>query len=211
MAESQYEHGVFVNCPFDADYRPLFDAIIFSIHECGYIARSALEVTDASQIRIEKISAIIRGCKFGLHDISRTELDASTALPRFNMPLELGLFLGAKRFGTGKQRAKNCLILDIDRYRYQKFISDVAGQDISAHGGKPAQAIQRVRDWLSDATPKSVRIPGGAAIAQRYALFRSELPSTCEKLGLVVDDLTFNDYVLQVEEWLKANAYTPAG
>jgi len=32
------------------------------------------------------------------HDISRTELNEHS-LPRFNMPLELGLFLGASRFG----------------------------------------------------------------------------------------------------------------
>lgn len=42
------------------------------------------------------------------------------------MPLELGLFLGAKRYGTGKQRTKLCLILDRERYRYQKYCSDIA-------------------------------------------------------------------------------------
>ena len=107
MADRVYEYGVFVNCPFDAEYRPLFRAIVFAIHDCGFAARSALEVTDASQVRIDKISAIIASSKFGLHDISRTELDSATGLPRFNMPLELGLFLGAKRFGTGKQKAED--------------------------------------------------------------------------------------------------------
>ena len=52
----------------------------------------------------------------------------------------------------------------------------------------------------------SIQIPGGAAIANRYAAFRDELPATCERLRLRVDELTFNEYVLQVEEWLKANA-----
>src|SRR5215212_5243999 len=129
MPDLQYEHGVFVNCPFDDAYRPLFEAVVFALHDCGYVAHSALEVTDASQVRIDKIGVLIAGCRFGLHDISRTELDATTGLPRFNMPLELGLFLGAKRFGTGKQKRKNGLIMDVDRYRYQKFISDIAGQD----------------------------------------------------------------------------------
>src|SRR5688572_26802362 len=161
MRERRYEEDVFVNCPLDVDYRPLFEAIVFTIHECGYAARSALEVTDTSQVRIEKISGIIAACKFGIHDISRTELDATTGLPRFNMPLELGLFLGAKRFGTGKQKLKNCLVLDVERYRYQKFISDISGQDIVAHAGKPVHAIRVVRDWLSDATPASLKMPGG--------------------------------------------------
>ena len=53
------------------------------------------------------------------------------------MPLEQGIFLGAKRFGGTKQRDKRLLIFDIEAYRYQKFISDLAGIDIHAHQGRP--------------------------------------------------------------------------
>lgn len=208
MADREYEKDVFVNCPLDSDYRPLFEAIVFTIHDCGYAARSALEVTDASQVRIDKINGIIASCKLGLHDISRTELDPTTALPRFNMPLELGLFLGAKRFGSGKQRLKNCLVLDRERYRYQKFISDIAGQDIVAHGGDPSQAIRVVRDWLADLQPASLKPRGGAAIVQRYETFRYDLRAMCMVVGLIVEDLTFNEYLLQLEGWLKAQAWT---
>lgn len=205
MASPQYDRSVFINCPFDTAYRSLFEALVFAVHDCGYIARCALEIDDASQVRIEKVEKIIAACRFGIHDISRTEPDASTGLPRFNMPLELGMFLGAKQFGRAEQKHKICLILDTERYRYQKFISDISGQDISAHQGKPEQVIKVVRDWLSNATPKSVRIPGGTAIAKRYALFRQELPTMCAKLRLEEGELTFNDYVVQVEEWLKLN------
>lgn len=131
-----YEHCVFVNCPLDETYRPIFESIVFAIHSCGYVARCALEVDDGSEVRIEKIAKIIAECRFGVHDISRTEPDSETGLPRFNMPLELGMFLGAKRYGRAKQKQKTCLILDLDRYRFQKFISDIAGQDIAAHGGE---------------------------------------------------------------------------
>jgi hypothetical protein len=206
MASAAYEYSVFVNCPFDDSYRHLFESIVFAIHDCGYIARCALEVDDASQVRIDKIGSIISACRFGIHDISRTDLDAATGLPRFNMPLELGMFLGAKRYGRAEQKHKSCLILDVERYRFQKFISDIAGQDIAAHGGEPVRAISAIRNWLSNATPKSIRIPGGAAIARRYELFRAELPAMCERLQLGVNELTFNNYVVQVEEWLKLNA-----
>ena len=184
--------------------------MIFAIHDCGYIARCALEVSDASEVRIDKITKIIGDCKFGIHDISRTELDESSGLPRFNMPLELGIFLGAKRFGQKKQKQKSCLILDLERYRFQKFISDIAGQDISAHGADATRAIKIIRDWLSNATPGTITIPGGPLIARRYKLFREDLPAMCEKLHLDVDELTFNDYVVQVEEWLKLNVQLPA-
>ena len=206
MVGPGYEHSVFLNCPFDEAYRHLFESIVFAVHDSGYIARSALEIDDGSLVRIEKITNIIGSCRFGLHDISRTEPDVTTGLPRFNMPFELGLFLGAKRYGRAEQKQKTCLILDTERYRFQKFISDIAGQDIAAHGGEPHKAVRAVRDWLSNATPKTIRIPGGATIATRYELFRAELPAMCERLNLRPDELTFNDYVVQVEEWLKFNA-----
>lgn len=182
MAAASYDYNVFINCPFDAAYRSLFEALVFAVHDCGYIARCALEVADASEVRIERIAKIIRDCKFGIHDISRTEPDAQTGLPRFNMPLELGIFLGAKRFGRAEQRHKTCLILDVERYRFQRFISDISGQDISAHAADTTRAMKAVRDWLSNATPSSISIPGGVLIASRYAVFRKDLPAMCEKL-----------------------------
>jgi len=209
MAVASYELGVFLNCPFDDVYREMFEAIVFAIHDCGYVARCSLEIDDASQVRIDKIATIISACQFGIHDISRTEADAATGLPRFNMPLELGMFLGAKRYGRAEQKQKSCLILDVDRYRFQKFISDIGGQDIADHGGEPQRAIKAVRDWLSNATPRLLKIPGGAAIAHRYARFRMELPGMCARLQLRVDELTFNDYVTQVEEWLKLTPSAP--
>jgi hypothetical protein len=42
-------------------------------------------VDDASEVRIEKIAKIIAACRFGIHDICRTEPDETTGLPRFNV------------------------------------------------------------------------------------------------------------------------------
>jgi hypothetical protein len=42
------------------------------------------EVDDASEVRIEKIARIIAACRFGIHEICRTEPDPETNLPRFN-------------------------------------------------------------------------------------------------------------------------------
>jgi len=59
-----------------------------NLHDCGCVARCALEAYDSGDVRIEKILDIIDQCKLGIHDISRTELNEHS-LPRFNMPLEL--------------------------------------------------------------------------------------------------------------------------
>ncbi|HET7464833.1 MAG TPA: hypothetical protein VFJ82_26555, partial [Longimicrobium sp.] len=89
MPAASYDYSVFVNCPFDAEYLPIFRAVFFAVHDCGYLARCALEADDSGEVRIAKINQIIRECRHGIHDISRTELDDRENLPRFNMPLEL--------------------------------------------------------------------------------------------------------------------------
>lgn len=179
---------------------------MFAIHDCGFFARSALEVQDSSDVRFQKIVRIIRGSQYAIHDISRVQLDRATRLPRFNMPLELGLFLGAKEFGDAEQRTKHSLVLDRTPYRYQKFCSDIAGQDIEAHADKPGRAIELVRNWLSGpAAEHGSRIPSGAVIASRHAQFIEELPEWCERQKLVVSQLTYGDNYLLISDWLKTN------
>ena len=101
MESPQYARSVFINCPFDGEYLPIFRAVVFTVSVCGFVPRCSLEHDDASQVRLEKIYRLIGSSAFGIHDISRTELDGENQLPRFNMPLELGFFLGAKQFGSG--------------------------------------------------------------------------------------------------------------
>lgn len=205
MIPSDYATDVFVNCPFDKRYKSIFEAIVFAVFDCGFRARCALEFGDSSQVRIDTLFSLISGCKYGLHDISRTELDQQTKLPRFNMPLELGMFLAAKRFGAGKQKDKVCLVLDSEQYRYQQYISDISGQDIRAHNGKPKQAIKAVRDWLRDASRRTT-IPGGSEIYRRYRLFSQDyLPALCRELRLRRDELTFIEYAALVADSLREN------
>jgi len=204
MAVKDYPSNVFINCPFDQDFKDIFYAITFSVFDCGFRARCALEEEDGGEVRIVKINNIISQCKYGIHDISRTELCVTTSLPRFNMPLELGMFLGAKRYGNSDQKKKTCLITDREQYRFQIFISDIAGQDIRPHNDNPENAIRIVRDWLRN-TSKRTTIPGGTAIVNRYNEFRVALPEICTVAQITEDELTFNDYSTFVSAWLKEN------
>jgi hypothetical protein len=210
-----YERSVFINCPFDADYGPIFEAIVFAVMDCEFEPRCAREANDSSVARIDKIERIIEECRLGIHDISRTEPDKSTGLPRFNMPLELGLFLGAKRYGDGHQKTKKCLVLDSKPYRYQLFCSDISGQDIEYHEVDPARTITIVRNWLrenqvgqseqagsSKEQPPERVIPGGPLLARRYEQFKENLPIACSELGLDVTEIPFADLLLIVEIWL---------
>lgn len=222
---TSYFRNVFINCPFDEDYRPLFNAIAFAVADCGFIPRCALEAEDSGDIRIVKIIDIIGQCGHGIHDISRTQstaypkADGTTEhLPRFNMPLELGLFIGAQRFGKGQQQRKNYLLFDTDPHRYQRFISDLAGQDIKAHSwpGMAAtdderiQAINRlilaIRNWLTTKIDGDL-LPGGRRIAFRFHQFQLDLPDLATAFGQRVVDLSFYDLSALIASWQQANPH----
>ena len=108
--------NVFINCPFDEEYNKMFEASIFTIRDCGFMPRCALESEDSGEPRINRIYKIIEDCRYGIHDISRTKL--SNDLPRFNMPFECGIDFGLKLSKPRKYRHKKCLILEKERYRY---------------------------------------------------------------------------------------------
>lgn len=203
-----YEDNVFINCPFDIEFDPIFFAMVFAVFDCGFVARCSKEETNSANIRIDQIAKIIQQSQYGIHDISRTELDEANSLPRFNMPLELGMFLGAKKYGNKQQKSKTCLILDHTKYRYNKFISDINGQDIKIHENNVNSAIKIVTDWLRNSAPANRRatITGGTEVARRYKLFQKELPDVCTLLRMTVDDLGFNDYAGIVSSWIKSNS-----
>jgi len=190
---------VFINCPFDQAYKPIFNAIVFSVSELGFRARCALETDDGGEARLDKIMRMIGECKYGIHDISATALNPAINLPRFNMPLELGLYLGCKRYGSSSQRNKSVLILDRDQYRYRNFISDISGQDVHAHGDDPNRAITEVRNWLAS---KVKPLPGGATIQAHYLRFVTMLPAMCVASELDPNALTFGDLSWLINKWL---------
>lgn len=202
--QDTYDRNVFINCPFDGAYKPVFEAIVFTVFDCGFRPRCALETEDAGQVRIEKIFDLIADCRFGINDLSRVDLDSATSLPRFNMPLELGIFLGARRFGQGRQKRKCCLVLDRERYRYRAFISDIAGQDICEHREDPLEAIRVVRNWLRN-HHQGFLLPGGKVIGERYRAFRSQLPGLCLTGKVGEEELIWRDYVDLVWLWLQQN------
>jgi len=194
---------VFINCPFDDTYKPIFEAIVFVVSYLGFVARCALEIDDGGEVRLAKITRIIERCTYGIHDLSSVGLSIGSNLPRFNMPLELGLYLGCKFYGSSAQRKKGCLILDSEPFRYRVFISDISGQDIHSHNGDPVRAITEVRNWLANLSGER-GLPGGADIAAKYGKFVEDLPKICGNLKRKPTALTFADFSETVEIWLES-------
>ncbi len=194
----EYNDKVFINCPFDDGYRPLLYAMVYAIYRCGFSPITALNEDDGTDNRLHKIMRCITDCRYGIHDISRIEVN-SEGLPRFNMPFEAGLFFAAKHFGTREQQTKSGLVFERKKYLYQKYISDLSGIDTKAHDNDPDKIIEKVRDWLKTSS-RRVTIPGTATLKREYREFEKGLPEVLEKLGLEEENITFNDFCLIVED-----------
>jgi hypothetical protein len=201
-----YNSSVFINCPFDDDYRPLFRAMVFTVEACGFHPRSTLEVEDSGETRAEKLIRLIRSSRFGIHDISRIELNPD-GLPRFNMPYEFGLFVGLKNPRERGQSRKVVLVLDTERYRYQKYLSDIAGQDIQSHEKRVDVIITRVRNWLQNHA--NTDLPGSAVLVQKFNDFSRDLPGWLAVVGKTEADLeNFPEFRGAVFLWLEEQRRT---
>jgi hypothetical protein len=74
-----YNTSVFVNCPFDLEYRPILHALPFSIQDCGFLIKTALGTNDSGETRLRKIEEMIRDCWYSVHDLCRVEADTKPA------------------------------------------------------------------------------------------------------------------------------------
>ena len=197
------DRSVFINCPFDPQYQPLLRCACFTIVACGFVPRCALDYSDSGAVRFAEIVRMITECAFSMHDLSRVELDTASNLPRFNMPLELGADLGLKLAGPERQRDRKVLVLDVDKHRYDKMLSDISGMDIEAHGGAVDQVIKHVRDWLNANRGHRPVLPGASAISKDHAASLRMAPDIIADLRL--DDyekLPHLDYLYVVEQAL---------
>jgi len=194
--------GVFINCPFTADYRNLMNAIVFTVIACGFRPRAALEAGNGGDIRVDKIIRLIKECSYSIHDLSAVELDPINSLPRFNMPFELGLAIGLKKSTRSRS---SFLILERDAYTSQKCLSDIAGQDLQAHGGDVKQTIAIVRNWLRTESRRKT-LPGPKKIIDAFTEFQNALPEMCESAGIDQDQLPFVEMVGLASTWLKQAA-----
>jgi hypothetical protein len=194
--KENYDFNVFINCPFDKGYLPIFHAIIFTVMSNGFCP--VCVKLPSGKVRLEKICEAICDSRLGIHDISCVKLDSKTKLPRFNMPFELGLFIGCLKFGGGKHSQKDIIVMDKEKYRYHEFLSNINGLDCKAHKNKPEEAIKIVHEWLRfKRLEKSItekKISKYSSICKEYQGSQSMLSA-------------FNEFVIKIPEYCRINGY----
>ncbi len=186
--------SVFINCPFDAGYVPLFDAIVFATVCCGFMPRSALASGTVSEPRVVRIMRALANSKYSIHDLSRCTGEGVENIARFNMPLELGMAM-ARRF-LDPAIEHDWLVLVPRGHPYARFVSDLAAYDPVAHDGSIPSVIIAVMSWLATrpdaiqtATPREVLAILPAFQSRRQALNETwgGLPPWADLLVLAIE------------------------
>ena len=96
----------FRNCPFDEDYDHILQAVLFCLVRFGLKPRIAMERSDAGESRINKILGLIQSSRYSIHDLCRCQARDEGEYYRLNMPFELGLDFGCRRYGGGRLATK---------------------------------------------------------------------------------------------------------
>lgn len=202
-----FDKNVFINCPFDDQFRRLLRPLLFTVYYLGFTPRIALERLDSAEVRIKKIVELIENSQYSIHDLSRLQAAAAGEFYRLNMPFELGIDMGCRLFKRGHWSRKKCLILEAVRYRYQAALSDISGSDVEIHENEPEEIVTVVRNWLNHEA--QLNVEGPAHIWSAFTDFMADNYDELAARGFSprdIERLPVNELMRYMERWVNSRA-----
>lgn len=168
-------NAVFLNIPYDEEFRSLYLAYIAGLFQLGLVPHLASEIPGGER-RLDRIFTLIKSCRYSIHDLSRVELAGlPTGAPRFNMPLELGMTI---TWASLHPRQHTWFVWELERYRLQRSASDLNGTDPYIHGGTPEGVLRELCNSF-----RRDRSPSVPEMLKVYHLIESALDSILKKNG----------------------------
>jgi len=197
--------NIFINCPYDEDYRPLMHIIIYMVCKFDHNPLLSGQYSDSGD-RMSKIVDLIKNSYIGIHDISLMELDEKNKLARFNMPFELGVDYASLKFINNE---KKLLVLEKEPYLSKKALSDMGGSDIVPHKNDPEEIIKSIRNFFVDLyNLKNIKYQAAIMIEYQTS-FELWLRDKLTKLGYPKQYMSMNvsitDFVNNVKEFFDEN------
>ena len=171
----------------------------------GLNPRIAVERLDSGEARIGKIIELIQDSKYAIHDLSRIKAQKRGEYFRLNMPLELGIDIGCKLFGTGRKSKKMCLVLVAENYKYQAAISDLSNSDVGVHKNSPYETVVVVRNWLNNSC--GLMADGPAKIWDTFNEFMADNYAELSSRGFSkkdIENLEIIELMNSMMGWVKA-------
>jgi hypothetical protein len=134
-------NSVFLNIPYDEEFRSLYIAYIVGLYQLNLVPHIASEIPGGER-RLNRIFQLIQTCRYSIHDLSRVELSvAPSAAPRFNMPLELGMTITWANLNPSLHA---WFVWESEPFRLQRSASDLNGTDPYVHSGTPEGVLREL-------------------------------------------------------------------
>lgn len=201
---------VFINCPFDAEYKNNFlRALIFI---CAYYEVEpvfTLDLDNNRHHRLDKLYEIINDSMLSIHDLSRckcqsTQDENKPEYYRLNMPFELGLDFA---FSHAYKRDKRILVLENNPYELQKALSDSLGIDPKPYSENIAIFFQIVRDWFFNSRKFEAKKFTHIQLNTKFSEFNTQLIKELgkdhkpEEVNQLLQDMGVPEFKLKVQEF----------
>jgi hypothetical protein len=203
--EVSFGKNIFINCPFDKEYKSFLKPLLFTVISCGFNPRIALERFDSSENRLSKIRELIESSKNSIHVLSRTKSTKKGEYYRLNMPFEIGLDFGCKFYHPDKRyEEKRILIIEEERYSSHKALSDLAGYDVECYKDEEELVIL-IRNWLNELSNMGLR--GGSEIWYQYDTFLFYLNNELKPNGFSdkeIEALPISEFLSYIRKYLTA-------
>ncbi len=136
-------NGVFLNVPYDEEFSSIYIAYIVGLFQLDLVPHIASEIPGGKR-RLDRIFELIQSCRYSIHDLSRVEVSVTpTGLPRFNMPLELGMTI---TWANLHPKSHTWFVWESEPYRLQRSASDLNGSDPYIHFGNAEGVLSELRN-----------------------------------------------------------------
>ena len=166
--------SAFLNVPYDKQFESLFLAYLVGIRGFGLVPKATIELPSSSH-RIHRIIELIHSCDCSFHDLSRVEVAATVeAVPRFNMPFELGLAYHHSTVSSHK-----CFLFEADHRRLERTLSDLKGVDSYEHRNE----VKLLFSGLSSALVTEDPMPTVLEMQAVYEMIADALPQIKQDAG----------------------------
>ena len=185
MARQKRIQSVFLNIPYDGQFEELYLAYVVGLAQLGLKINTTFAIPN--QGRLDEIVQLIQQSDVSIHDLSRIEL--SSGIPRFNMPLELGLALYHSHITKGRHRI---FVFERKVYRTQQSTSDLNGLDPQIHHGTPkgVMAGLRIIFYQADGTTVPEMLSSYRAVKRKLPALRRNAGSRSLFEASIFKDLT---------------------
>ena len=168
-------NAVFLNVPYDEEFRSLYIAYIVGLYQLGLVPHLASEIPGGDR-RLNRIFELIKSCRYSIHDLSRVEMSVTpSAVPRFNMPLELGMTI---TWANLNPSLHTWSVWEFEPYRLQRSASDLNGTDPYIHNGTAEGVLRELCNAL-----RRDRAPSVPAMLEVYRQVIFFLDSILKKNG----------------------------